>query len=167
MVIHKCAFCSVVFWAVGRWSNLVRIKTSEPFLLLLDFYVCELYSSSITFSFQDKEKRSLKKKKALHMQCKLVNQSTSRLDIPTGSSPFSSDILHQGLPKRSPMSWCSKLYSKELGWGFDEMHGQHRASCTTVSLLRIKVKLELDTSDFFRALHKIVSTILTAKCMCN
>lgn len=47
------------------------------------------------------------------------------------------------------------------------MHGQHGARSTNVSLLQIKVKLELDTSDFFRALHKIASTILTAKYKCN
>lgn len=47
------------------------------------------------------------------------------------------------------------------------MHGQHGASHANVSLLQLKVKLELDTSDFFRALNKIASTTLTAKYMCN
>lgn len=38
------------------------------------------------------------------------------------------------------------------------MHSQHGASHTSVNLLQIRIKLELDTWDFFRALYKIVST---------
>lgn len=109
------------------------------------------------------------KKKALHRKCKLgfLNLSTSILHIAIGSSPFISDILHQGLPKQTPTSWRSKLCSTELGCEFDKMHSQHEASHTNVSLLQIKVKLELHASNFFRALHKIASTTLTAKYMCN
>lgn len=47
------------------------------------------------------------------------------------------------------------------------MHSQHGTSHTSVSLLQIRVKLEMDTQDFFRALNKIASTMLTATYMCN